>query len=99
MKKEELKMFLIRKGWKDTRYAPPEAVTHHKYYLKTGGSGIYIKELIPFRRLKLLKTSVRVEVREFGKWDKVVLVYYKDLHLDPETDVLYKMPTFALTLH
>jgi len=51
---------------------------------------VYEKEPIPLRRLKLLKTSVRLEVWTVGsKWKKVALVPYKNLELDPETDKLY----------
>jgi len=51
---------------------------------------VYEKEPIPLRRLKLLKTSIKLEVWTIGsKWKKVALVHYKNLELDSATDKLY----------
>ena len=52
--------------------------------------GIYEKEPIPLRRLKLLKTSLRLEVWTTGsKWSKVDTFLYKDLEIDSETGKLW----------
>ena len=54
-------------------------------------NGIYEKEPIPLRRLKLLKTSIRFEVWAPGsKWLKHATVYYRDMEVDMETGKLCK---------
>lgn len=46
---------------------------------------------IPPKKIKLLKTSMRLEIRGVTGWKKVALVYYKDLEINPETSKLHKI--------
>lgn len=99
MNKEELKSYLFRNGWRDTKWMPDRyegKSVIYKNWVDAGKpeSGIYEKVsdgVIPSKRIKLLKTSVRLEVRGITGWKKVGLVYYKNLELDPETDKLRKI--------
>lgn len=53
-------------------------------------NGVYEKEPLPLRRLKLLKTSVRFEVWAIGsKWLLRARIKYNNLEVDAETDKLY----------
>lgn len=90
MDKKEFESYLIHNGWHDTKYVPPKYEVLHNEYLKNDGGNVYEKDSIPFRRLKLLKTSVRLEIRSIGrnKWKKIGLAYYKDLILEPESGIL-----------
>jgi len=90
MNRKEFESYLIRNGWQDTKYVPPKYKILHDDYLKNGSGDIYEKDSVSFHRLKLLKTSVRLEIRSIGKnkWRKIGLIYYKDLILEPESDRL-----------
>ena len=100
MDKKEIKSYLTRKGWQDTKYAPPEAVMLHKAYLESGGSEIYEKEPVAFRRLRLLKTSIMLEMRIGKKWKKFGSFRYIDLELDLKTDKLWAIHNTELrSLH
>lgn len=49
---------------------------------KDEGKGIFEKEPVPLRRVKMLKTSIRFEVRGIGKWIRVETIRYKDIVID-----------------
>ena len=93
MDKEELKSYLFRNGWRDTKWLPESYKGRsliYKFWIDAGKpeSGIYEKEPIPIRRLKLLKTSIRLEIRVGRKWIRFGSIHYSDLELDTETDKL-----------
>ena len=99
MIKAELKSYLFRNGWRDSKWIPDSYKGKsivYKNWVDEGKpeSGIYEKVsdgVIPFKRIKLLKTSMRLEIRGVTGWKKAELIYYKDLRLDSKTDRLYKL--------
>ncbi len=94
MNKGELKSYLFRNGWRDSKYIPDrykDKSMLYKSWADAGKpeSGVYEKEGITSKRIKLLKTSIRLEVRCIGGWKRVASVRYEDLEFVDGTGILY----------